>query len=89
MEPIGDHIRAYNFQIEISGVTVGVARQVLGLDGASTSGADTSGILAARSPVEVAGAGARFGGQYYVTPQRTTSEEANRARPAQPSFRRR
>ncbi|MEX2301610.1 MAG: hypothetical protein WD733_11770 [Bryobacterales bacterium] len=68
MEPIGDHIRAYNFQIEISGAAVGVAKQVLGLDGVSNSGLGAGGILAARSPVEVAGAGARFGGQYYVNP---------------------
>lgn len=68
MEPIGDHVRAYNFQIEISGVTVGIAKQVLGLEAAPPAGSSAGGILAARSPVEVAGAGARFGGQYYVTP---------------------
>jgi hypothetical protein len=68
MEPVGDRVRAYNFQIEISGATVGVAKQVLGLETATSSAPQAGGVLAARSPVEVAGTGARFGGQYYVTP---------------------
>jgi hypothetical protein len=56
----------YNFVIEIAGLAVGVARQVQGLQ--SNPGPPNSGIgLAARSPIQLAGAGARFDGQYYVS----------------------
>lgn len=56
-EPIG----AYNFLLEVSGVTAAFARQVLGLE-AIAPGAG----VGAKPPASVAGVGGRFGGSYYV-----------------------
>jgi hypothetical protein len=57
---------SYNYVIEIAGAAVGFARQAQGLEG--NPGPPNSGTssLGTRAPIEVAGAGARFGGQYYV-----------------------
>ena len=66
MPQTNDHMGAYNFHIEISGVTVGYAKQVQGLEGAAKPTAPGGNVLGARSPVSIAGAGAPFNGQYFV-----------------------
>jgi hypothetical protein len=66
MRNTADHIGNYNFLIEISGVAIGFARQVQGLEAIPNSA--TSGIgLPPGSPVNLSGLGTRFGGQVYIT----------------------
>jgi hypothetical protein len=57
----------HSFVIEIAGFAVGVARQVQGLQ--SNPGPPNRGIggLTAGAPVQLAGAGARFSGQAFVS----------------------
>jgi hypothetical protein len=58
---------SYSYVIEIAGAAVGFARQVQGLQSNPGPPNTGTGSVGARAPVEVAGAGTRFGGQYYVS----------------------
>jgi hypothetical protein len=86
MEPIGDHVRAYNFQIEISGVAVGVAKQVLGLDAASPPGPAPAGYWRHARPSKWPEPVRASGVNTTSTQSPTPLEGTHRRRPAQPSF---